>query len=858
MYGVGKQLFRSPLAGLLAALFVAVSPLHIWYAQEVRMYTLLTFLCLLSGYLLLLVVESSQQSGSSAFSWEVWALWAGYVLTSVAAIYTHYFAFLVLGSQAFYVLLVWWGRGFRPHRLVAGGIASGVSISLAYLPWLPHFLTRWGADVSYWPGRLKLPEVLLDIAVFFVGGESVSEPVGAILALGSVLVLAVCYVAAAWHQRPREGSVRARGEGQPQSTSLYPLSFLLLNFLIPPILILALAYGSPKFNARYVMLSHPPLLLIYAGGLAALWQRRSSYWGNLVRAEIASVLLVFLLGVSAYANYNAYTDPTYTRADFRGAARHVAEHIGPGEAVILTSGHMYPIFDYYAPNVERYLLPDSPTLDTTRTLDYSIAAQLNDWLAHRDGVWVVLWQDEVVDPVGYLTTMLGAAGELQPDVPAFAQLEVRHYALAVGTHFSDQPGIDHPATFNYGDRLRLLGYSQTGDQQVTLFWQALQPLVEDYRVSVELQDVSGQIWGRWDGRPTSYLFPADRWRVGQVVFGHYDLSVMPGTPPGDYGLTVAVYTEEDPVGLDLLDHAGAPQGKRATLGAVRLSVLTVTADQVDVPHLMRANLGGGLQLLGWALDHDSAQPGDQLPLTLIWEVVSRPEADYSVHVQLNDAAGQALDAGTFPPTNVWHPTSRWDVGQAWRGQATFRLPIQAQPGRARIAVQLVDSSGSAMGLLTELSVINVLSTNRVFSPPEPQVLRPADFDDKIALLGADLPADTLTPGDPFQIILYWQALVEMDVPYSVFVHLLGTDGRVLAGHDGQPVGNTRPTTGWVPGEYVTDPHQVVIPADLPPGEYIIEVGLYDAGLPAFPRLWILGEEGQLETDRVIFGPVRIR
>jgi hypothetical protein len=198
------------------------------------------------------------------------------------------------------------------------------------------------------------------------------------------------------------------------------------------------------------------------------------------------------------------------------------------------------------------------------------------------------------------------------------------------------------------------------------------------------------------------------------------------------------------------------------------------------------------------------------------------------------------------------------VGQAWRGQATFRLPIQAQPGKARLGIQLVDGSGTAVGLPTELSVINVLSTDRVFSPPEPQVLRPANFDDKIALLGADLSAETLAPGDLFQITLYWHALADMDVPYSVFVHLLGMDGRVLAGHDGQPVGGTRPTTGWVRGEYVADPHQLAIPADLARGDYIIEVGLYDAGLPALPRLWILGEAGQLETDRVIFGPVRIR
>jgi hypothetical protein len=627
--------------------------------------------------------------------------------------------------------------------------------------------------------------------------------------------------------------------------------------LVPPTLILTVAYNSPKFNARYLMLSHPALLLIFAGGLAALWQRRSRYWGNLLRAELASLILIFLLGVSAYSNYNAYTDPTYTRADFRGVAHYIREHIEPGETVILTSGHLFPVFDYYAPGVERYLLPDSPTLDTTRTLDYSIAASLNDWLAAREGVWVVLWQDEVVDPVGYLTAMLDAGAERQTIPRTFAQVDLRHYLLPDSAHFTEQPGIAHPADFNYGDQMRLLGYSQTGEQQVALFWQALQPLSEDYRVSVELQDTTGQLWGRWDGRPTSYLYPTDRWRPGQVVFGHYELNLMPGTPPGDYGLTVAVYTEADPVGLDLLDDAGAAQGKRAILGAVRLSVPTVSADQVQIPNPVRADLGGGLQLLGWDLGYIDAQPGDQVSLTLVWAVTSRPQANYSVQVLLTDATGQALDAGIFPPTNVWHPTTRWDVGQAWRGQSTLRLPVQAQPGKAQLAVQLVDSSGVPLGPLADLTVVNVLSTNRVFTPPKPKALRSADFEAKIALLGADLPPEPVAPGGVLQIVLYWEALAEMDVPYSVFAHLLGADGRVVAGHDGQPVGNSRPTTGWVPGEYIADLHQVPIPADLPPGKYIVEVGLYDAGVPGLPRLWILGETGQLETDRVIFGPVQV-
>jgi hypothetical protein len=393
---------------------------------------------------------------------------------------------------------------------------------------------------------------------------------------------------------------------------------------------------------------------------------------------------------------------------------------------------------------------------------------------------------------------------------------------------------------------------------VTLFWEALEPLEEDYRVSIVLRDTLGQSWGQWDGRPTAYLHPTMRWRVGEVVFGRYDLALMPGSPPGDYGLEVGVYTEADPIGLDVLDQAGAPQGKRAMLGAVRLSVPAAVPDEIEQHLRIEKDVGAGLTVLGWDLGRDEAQPGDRLLLTLIWSVQSPPQGDYRFRLLVTDASGQILDAGIFPLTNEWHPTSIWLPGQAWRGQSTFRLPIQTQPGAAHLAIELLDGAGVPLGPAADLGELEVQPTSRVFSPPQPQVPRPANFDNKIDLVGADLNSSSLAPGDVLQVTLHWQALAEMDVPYTVFVHVLGLDGQPVTGHDGQPANGTRPTTGWVPGEYVADAHDLAIPAGLPPGGYVIEVGLYDAGVPNFPRLPILGAEGQEETDRVIFGPVQVR
>ncbi len=67
----------------------------------------------------------------------------------------------------------------------------------------------------------------------------------------------------------------------------------------------------------------------------------------------------------------------------------------------------------------------------------------------------------------------------------------------------------------------------------------------------------------------------------------------------------------------------------------------------------------------------------------------------------------------------------------------------------------------------------------------------------------------------------------MGVDYTVFVHLLAPDGRLVAQHDGEPWdGEPLPTSSWQPGEQLRDRHVVLLPTDLAPGTYHIQVGVY--------------------------------
>jgi YD repeat-containing protein len=98
----------------------------------------------------------------------------------------------------------------------------------------------------------------------------------------------------------------------------------------------------------------------------------------------------------------------------------------------------------------------------------------------------------------------------------------------------------------------------------------------------------------------------------------------------------------------------------------------------------------------------------------------------------------------------------------------------------------------------------------------------------VRLVGCDGPGHSYAPGSDLALTLYWQALAEMDISYTVFVQVLTPDWRVVAQVDRQPLDGTAPTNTWLVGEYLTDTYRLALPADLAPGVYRLIVGLYDA------------------------------
>ncbi len=923
IWTVGKRLLGEN-GGLLSAALVTISPLFLWYSQEARMYTLVTFLCLLSTFLLLRIVGGSGRRA---------VLWAAYVVTNVVAVYTHFYAFFVLAFQLLFFLCWWaqWSRGRVRQRwpTVLSLLLCQAAVVGAYLPWSGFVLQRYGADVSYWQGTLRVGEVLRKTLITFSTGHSVLEILAQPIAVGHLLILAVALVIliskAARGRRPAGGADAAfmpMIDSRPWLTVLG----LLLYLGLPCLLLVLISYQRAKFHPRYLMLSAPAFFLLIAGGLATLLDLGRTRVGRGRNAVlIVGCLFLCYLGVtSGYAVYNAYFDIDFLKDDFRSAARFIEEHKGENEVVVLSSGHFFPVFSYYYQGDDWYPIPDEPTLSAENVLGYGLADELNRILPGRDGVWVLLWQHDVVDPVGFLTRMLGEEGELIPYEGGFWGLKLLHYALPPGVHFSSEPRLDHPVTVNFDNRVQLLGYSvlaedaATSGLEVTLYWQALQDLPEDYKVSLRLRDDAGHEWGGYDGRPTSLLYPTFRWSTGEKLFGTVGMTPTVGTPPGLYELQASLYSDVDLVGLDVLDANGTPMGTTATLGSVELSRgEPASVAEVQPSNALEASLVDGLGLVGYDLSVDSAQPGDTLGLKLYWRAISSLSDDYVLLLRLYDeqgiladevidgpdvvgvafTVGSAPGGQTYHPASVYYPTSQWREDEVVLGQYDYRVPVSAARGRGELRATLLlcrgglgtgswppseDESlgeeswiafedpsggesaavvcrGSEVGAEVTLAAVEIKATERVFSTPEVQHrVEMGNLGDKAALYGYDLSTEVLRPGDTLYLTLYWQALESMDTSYTVFTHLLDEDSQVRGQMDSVPMDGARPTTGWVPLQYLRDEYQLTVDGDAPPGKYLIEVGMYDAGTPDFRRLPLVDSAGNVLDNRIVLGvPLRI-
>jgi len=259
----------------------------------------------------------------------------------------------------------------------------------------------------------------------------------------------------------------------------------------------------------------------------------------------------------------------------------------------------------------------------------------------------------------------------------------------------------------------------------------------------------------------------------------------------------------------------------------------------DIQYPQDVNFGGEIRLLGYRLNTSRVEPGGRLYVTLYWQAIRRPTAIYNSFVHLLGPEGQLLSQCDLV-TGTWsHLTVAWKPGEIVIEHYELEIPGDAPPGpwpleiglyeyRSKKRLSVLDADGQpteSTSVLLSLQPV-VRWPARTLSP-QPDFSTQAQFSQVARLAGYDLQPSLAAPGGTVQLILHWQALGSTPQNYTVFVHVLGPDGQLVAQADAPPCSGQCPTYGWITGEYLADRHTFGLPADALAGKHQIAVGLYD-------------------------------
>lgn len=221
-----------------------------------------------------------------------------------------------------------------------------------------------------------------------------------------------------------------------------------------------------------------------------------------------------------------------------------------------------------------------------------------------------------------------------------------------------------------------------------------------------------------------------------------------------------------------------------------------------------ADSTGRLELLGRRVTRESVGDADYLRIALTWRAASPTSQPLVVSVRTLDAAGAKLAQQDNEPQSSSRPTTTWRAGELVLDRYDLQLgPDVAE--RARWLAIAVYPSGAAGPALAWRSVGGVALGDQLRAPlpsrvPETSWQPVASFVGSVDLVEARVVGE----GGEKSLQLVWRAGASVDAEYTVFVHLLDAEGRLVGQADGLPSNGRLPTTTWEAGDRVVDSHSL--------------------------------------------------
>lgn len=627
---------KRPWLAAIAALFTAVSRFSVWWSQEARMY-------MLGGLFVTL---------SLAFTIRLrrridWRSVAGYLITTIAAVWTLYLLAFLLVIESLYWLWSLRSRIDSMWRPLIRWAGLQIVVLASFAPWLVYALPRmrsWSAQEAFEPALfVQLYATLLTLGI----STGIASYWGPILLIGGLLLVGLF------------GFRRVTRAGHVSRETASPLPILLLTLLVPPAIVwfvtmLPRSFGyTPHPEARYLLPFAPPFYLLVTlalAGSAALIPR--GRWRRWLPAGLALVLL----GTSAWS-LNDYYAGRYLEDDYTSVALTLRAHTRPDDLVVLHTDDSWPIFAYHWSG-EFEGTPHLQDADPGGA-DYFLSPL---WNTH-DALWLVINEDALrVDPQRYFEAWLSDRATAQHEW-RFGQKRVVLYARtpARAAHLLDlAPGFTPrplPSTMR-GLNMALVGW----EQPLTRVRAGTTAHLAAY---VSRENSGGSVTVT----------------LGNTAVATDTAEIPTGT--GTARVPLHVRIPPDTPGRELRwQLALRSDGGEIEMTQRSVEIVPDTAPQTVSPdvvpeHRLRATFGepAYVELLGYDLRTPAGE--DTLRMTLYWQARTTLPMSYKVFTHVINTQGRVAAQRDSIPVHGTRPTTSWRSGEVIVD--TYEIPLAEVP-----------------------------------------------------------------------------------------------------------------------------------------------------------------------------------
>ena len=360
IYQISRNLFNEKTAGIAALLF-SILPFQVHFAQEIRMYNLLSFWLLLATFSFL-----RGRNGN----WKWWILFA---VASALAQYTHNLAAVYLIPLAITPLIQ---KDWKTFKSV--GIASIVSI-LLYLPWLIQLPAQFAkVQSSYWVERPGI-EKIFTLILFYLP----HLPLPSNLLLPGLLIASLTIALASF-----QTFIAKRKQPEPANKTLW-LAYLAF---MPPILLWSVSQFVPVYIERALLPSHA----IFCVWLAAAFTQTK------LPRVIQTLVSIFIITSSVTGIYQHITYKGFPYGQYSAINISIQSRIKQGDVIIHSSKLSYLPSFYFDQEIQQGFIIDPPNSSvdslapaTREILNVNEAENIEKGTVHASRIWFVIYQQSI-------------------------------------------------------------------------------------------------------------------------------------------------------------------------------------------------------------------------------------------------------------------------------------------------------------------------------------------------------------------------------------------------------------------------------------------------------------------------------